>query len=113
MQNIFNRCGLKIGRSGHTAPIYEREAGPEGLKRAAYTIVADASQFNEIFRRRNGDQQTAVIAQHSPELGGVHPRRYRQNNRERGVGIRQESIRIGHNPLASWIAPSRGINSRN
>ena len=67
----------------------------------------------EILRRGKGDQQASVVAQDTPEFARIHPRRDRQDDRERAVGVRHEAIGIGHDPLAFGVAPRRGIHGRN
>ena len=57
--------------------------------------------------------RTPVISQDTPEFARIHPRRDRQDDRERAVGVRQEAIGIGNDPLASGVAPCRCINGRN
>jgi len=63
--------------------------------------------------RGKSDEEASVVAQDTPEFGRVHAGRNRQDDRERAVVVRHDAISIGHDPLASRVAPCRGINGRN
>ena len=113
MQDVLHGGGVEIGARGDAAPIDEREVLRECLDRSGHAIAARAAQFDQIVGRGNGDQQASVVAQDTPEFGRIHPRRDRQDDRERAVGVGHEAVGIGDDPLASGIAPRGGIHGRN
>ena len=69
--------------------------------------------LDEIVGRGKRNEEASVVAQDAPEFARTHPRRDRQDDRKRAIGVRHETIRIGHDPFASGEAPCRGIHGGN
>ena len=108
----MNGSSVEVGSGGDAALIDEREVVRECLYGSGHSIEARAAKLDQILRRGEGDQEASVVAQDTPEFARIHSRRDRQDDRERAVGVWQEAIGIGHDPLASAVAPRRGINRR-
>ena len=109
----MNGGSVEIGRGGDAAPIDESEVKRECLDGSGHAIAARAAQLDKVIRCGNGDEEPSLVAQDTPEFARIHPCRDRQNERERAIGIRHEAVGIGHDPLASRVAPRRGINGWN
>src|SRR4051812_7868993 len=93
-QDVVDGVALEIGGCRCAASIDDRELVRERFDRAFDALASGAAQFDEIVRRRNRDEEPAVIAQHAAELAAVHARRDRHDAVERGVGVRNETIGV-------------------
>jgi hypothetical protein len=112
-QDVLNGGSVQIGRGGGAAPVGKSEALGECRDGSRHPITAGAAQFDEILGRGKGDEEASSVAQYTPEFARIHPRCYRKDDRERSVGVGYEAIGIGHDPLASRVAPRGGIDGRN
>ena len=117
-QDIVNGAGIELGSGSDAAPVDQRKVGREGLDGTIDPIAAGClcgtAKLDEIVGRGKGNQEASVVAQDTPEFARIHAAGDRQNDGEGAVGVRQESIGIGHDPLAAavrWrITPRREIH---
>ena len=112
MQDILNPGSVQIRRGGDATVIDQREAVCQFIDGSCHAVAAHAAQLDEIRTGGKDDEEAPVVAQDALEFARIHPRRDRHDDRERAVGIRHEAVRIGHDPLASRVAPGRRINRR-
>ena len=109
MENVLNGGGIEVGIGCNSSLLSKLESRRESTNGSGYAVSAGSPKFHEIVRGGYRHQELPIVAQHPPEFQRIHPRRDRQNDGKRAVFVRNESVRIGHNPLVAGVTARRRI----
>ncbi len=94
----------------------EHEEGGERLDRLVDPVTGHAlaqdqlAHLDQVVGRGHDHEQGAPVHEHPPELGRIAAGGDRGHELERGVGVGEEAVRVGHDPVERRMQPRRDVD---